>query len=252
MEALSTARMSQSPYLLILYLSNLASVHADRGRWSESVALDREALELIQASGNRHFAPGGVLIAARILAASGDLPSAWRLAGAALGMWGQIGEAPPFEDVEWIERHFRSLGDDSGREDYARLQADGRSLSFDAAIIEALGALQRLQWPSPSSPAVKHETSATVPPKPAVTTNQARLTDEAAESGSGRRIGAANDRRRRDGDSRQNAEPATSASAKPGASAMTENDRCRRCVLPRRASCLRHRSSAGCRKRGGP
>ena len=120
--------MSQSPYLLILYLSNLASVHADRGRWSESVALDREALELIQASGNRHFAPGGVLIAARILAASGDLPAAWRLAGAAFGMWAQIGEAPPFEEVEWIERHLTSLGDDSGREDYARLQADGRSL----------------------------------------------------------------------------------------------------------------------------
>ena len=67
-EALSTGRMSQSPYLLILYLANLASVHADRGRWSESVALDREALGLIQEeSGNRHFAPGGVLIAARIL-----------------------------------------------------------------------------------------------------------------------------------------------------------------------------------------
>ena len=49
-EALSTARMSESPYFLILYLINLASVHADRGRWSESVALDREALELIQAS----------------------------------------------------------------------------------------------------------------------------------------------------------------------------------------------------------
>ena len=97
-EALSTARMSQSPYLLILYLANLASVHADQGRWSESVARDREALELIQSSGNRHFAPGGVLIAARILAASGDWPAAWRLAGAAFGMWSQIGESPSSED----------------------------------------------------------------------------------------------------------------------------------------------------------
>jgi len=142
-EALSTARMSQSPYLLILYLINLASVHADRGRWSESVALDREAFELIQASGNRHFAPGGVLIAARILAGSGDWPAAWRLAGAALGMWAQIGEAPPLEDVEWIERHLTSLGEGSAREDSAKLQAEGRTLSFDAAIVEALVALQR-------------------------------------------------------------------------------------------------------------
>ena len=117
-------------------------MHADRGRWSESVALDREALELIQASGNRHFAPGGVLIAARILAASGDLPAARRLAGAALGMWAQVGEAPPLEDVEWIERHLTASGEDSGREGYARLEAEGRALTFDAAIVEAVRALQ--------------------------------------------------------------------------------------------------------------
>ena len=153
-EALSTARMSQSPYLLILYLANLASVHADRGRWSESVVLDREALELIQASGNRHFAPGGVLIAARILAASGDLPAAWRLAGAALGMWAQIGEAPSPEDVEWIERQFTASGADSEREDCARLQAEGKALPFEAAIVEAVRALQRPQWPSAWLPAV--------------------------------------------------------------------------------------------------
>ena len=150
-EALSTARMSQSPYLLILYLSNLASVHADRGRWSECVALDREALELIQASGNRHFAPGGVLIAARILAASGDLPAAWRLAGAALGMWAQVGELPPSEDVQWMERQLTLPAEASGREEYARQQAEGRALTFDAAIAEALRALQRPFTPDVSA-----------------------------------------------------------------------------------------------------
>ena len=48
--------------------------------------------------------------------------------------------------------------------------------------------------------------------------------------------GGANNRRRREGDSGQNAEPTPSARTKPGPSAMAVNNRCRRRVLPRRAS----------------
>ena len=66
-------------------------------------------------------------------------------------MWAQIGEPPPFDGVEWIERHLTSSGEDAGREDYARLQAEGRTLTFDAAIVEAVKALQRSQWPSAQS-----------------------------------------------------------------------------------------------------
>ena len=55
--------------------------------------------------------------------------------------------------------------------------------------------------------------------------------------------GEANNRRRREGDSGQNAEPTTPARTKPGPSAMALNKRCRRHVLPRRASCLRNRRS---------
>jgi tetratricopeptide (TPR) repeat protein len=141
-EALSTARTTQSPYLLILYLANLASVRVDRGRWLESVALEREAIDLVQRSGNRHFAPLCVLVAARILAASGDLSSAYHLSGAAFGMWATVGERPAVHDTEWLDR-LSVPADDSRREEYARLKEEGRTLAFDAAIAEALRALQQ-------------------------------------------------------------------------------------------------------------
>ena len=48
--------------------------------------------------------------------------------------------------------------------------------------------------------------------------------------------GEANNRSRRESDSGQNAEPTSSARTKPGPSAMAVNNRCRRRVLPRRAS----------------
>ena len=55
----------------------------------------------------------------------------------------------------------------------------------------------------------------------------------AASAGSS---GGANNRRRRESDSGQNAEPTPSARTTPGPSAMAGNNRCRRRVLPRRAS----------------
>ncbi len=63
-----------------------------------------------------------------------------------------------------------------------------------------------------------------------------RSTPRAQEPSTDRERGGANNRRRRDGVSGQNAEPTPSARTKPGPSAMAVSNRCRRRVLPRRAS----------------
>ena len=106
---------------------------------------NREALEFVKASGNRHFAPACVLLSGRILAASGDLTGAWRLFGAALGMWARIGETPPIDDVGWAERELTSRAAKQDHIDYARFQTEGRALTFDAAVVETLNALQRMR-----------------------------------------------------------------------------------------------------------
>ncbi len=145
LEALTTARALKSPYLQILYLQNLATVYADSGRWSQSLELSREALELVRQSGNRHFAPASVLGTARVLGGLGHMRDAWRLFGAAISMWPQIGEAAPSDEVTETERELASPGAQNGGEDDARFQTEGRTLSFDAAVDEALAALGRVQ-----------------------------------------------------------------------------------------------------------
>ena len=143
LEALTTARALRSPYLQILYLQNLASLYSDDGRWSQSIELNREALELVRRSGNRHFAPESVLGTARVLGGLGRVRNAWRLFGAAIGMWAQIGEALPTDDVTNTERELASRDVQPGNDDRARVQAEGRTLEFDAAVDEALAALRQ-------------------------------------------------------------------------------------------------------------
>jgi hypothetical protein len=143
LEALATGRALGSSYLIILYLANLSSVRTEVGRWSDATLLTREATELAQASKNRHFAPGCVIAAARILAAAGDVPNAWRLFGAAKGMWAQIGEIPSLEDIDGVARQLELCSVDGSAEEYARLQDDGAKLGFDVAIAETLMALRR-------------------------------------------------------------------------------------------------------------
>ena len=145
-EALSTGRGVGSPYLLTLYQQNLAYVCAICDRWAESVELCGEALELVRTSGNRHFAPASVLITARLLGARGHLRDAWRLFGAAIGMWAQTGELVPADETQETEHYLRSLGANPATpdKDYARVQAEGKTLAFDAAVTEAIAALQRV------------------------------------------------------------------------------------------------------------
>jgi hypothetical protein len=67
------------------------------------------------------------------------------------------------------------------------------------------------------------------------------------------RADGANNRRRREGDSGQNAEPTSSARTKPGPSAMVLNNRCRRRALPRRASLFAEPAlTAGDARRASP
>ena len=104
--------------------------------------MNKEALELVRQSGNRHFAPGTVMLTSRILAGLGRARGAWRLRGASLGMWAQIGETPPPEEMDGMERDFASLSAQPESEDRARCQAEGRTLGFDVAVDEALDALR--------------------------------------------------------------------------------------------------------------
>jgi hypothetical protein len=143
-EALSFARALGSPYLQILYLCNLVSVYAEQGRWAEAVPSAIGAITLVQSSGNRHFAPGAVLVAARCLAGLGDLTAGVRFLGAAVAMWAEIGEKDQVEDVELAERQLASLGVSPRSDEYVASFDEGGHLAFDAALAEALAALKRV------------------------------------------------------------------------------------------------------------
>jgi non-specific serine/threonine protein kinase len=147
-EALVTAQTLRSPYLEILYRANLSMVYGDRGRWVESAALLCRAFELVRSTGNRHFACGSLLIAARQLLALGGPAVAMRLMAAGYRIGAEFGEEPPRDEVEALDSELRKRGVDPADEQYAASVAEGRTLNFDAAIADAIAALESVVRPA--------------------------------------------------------------------------------------------------------
>jgi predicted ATPase len=148
--ALSLVTSLESPYLTILYESNLADVYGRQGRWGEAFRGFLSACRMTKRSGNRHFAPNSVANAAVVLAALGDLESSVRLFAAVPRMCAQIGEEMPTDDLALDGRRIEAFGAHPDSPDYKRLHAEGERLGFDEALALAVSALERHAAKAPS------------------------------------------------------------------------------------------------------
>ncbi len=137
-EALEVAREHHMVWILPSILVGLGTITTDLGDLGRAIGFFRQSLELAQVRGNLGDVIDGIGGLARLAAVASQPEAAARLFGAADAI--REGLAMPLspdeqEDIEAITNGLRSaLGDDA----FSAAWADGRSLSQEAALEEAL------------------------------------------------------------------------------------------------------------------
>ncbi|MGZ4214253.1 MAG: DUF4062 domain-containing protein, partial [Actinomycetota bacterium] len=133
------------PFLSGLSLGNLAQRYADLGREREAIGSLSRALEQMRLFGSRDTTPYMMELAALLLARRGNTRSAGHSIGAAEAMRESIGAAVWGTAADrrdaWIDEIRAAAGDDV----FARAREEGRALSFEDSLDEAVGALEAAQ-----------------------------------------------------------------------------------------------------------
>jgi len=151
-ESLTVSRRTHAKRWIVNNLINLADLSVKLGEPAKGRALLVEALRLIQELGARHAATGALESLAWVAAACGHPSSAARFFGAAEILRETMGIPlhGPQTDLEERDVVHGLVRGQLGEERFATGVAEGRALSFEAAIEDALQWLERVE-PDPGA-----------------------------------------------------------------------------------------------------
>jgi predicted ATPase/DNA-binding CsgD family transcriptional regulator len=119
-------------------LDGLGLAATDQGDYDRALALLTESLTTAVAQGSQGNVVDGIESLARLAAVTDQAVLSARLFGAAEAMRAELGFHRSPTDIAYAEPVMRGLGETLGANGFAAASADGRALSHDEALAEAL------------------------------------------------------------------------------------------------------------------
>jgi hypothetical protein len=137
-EALQVAREHRMGWILPSILVGLGTISTDLGDPGRAVGYFRESIALAQLRGNLGDVIDGIGGLARLAAVTGQPEKAVRLFGAADAMHEGLAMSLSSTEAAYLEPIMNGLRTTLGEDDFSATWAEGRSLSQDDAVDEAL------------------------------------------------------------------------------------------------------------------